>query len=226
MNIYEEHKKNQKTFKESFQFSHHQYMNKSLSEAKSRNTWKPLTNPFTIKNHIPSSNCTSADLNKETWAEPQKTSQQLHVNNSSGVAQTGDIWEAALGSHLCRANSNNRNNSSPRYCCSVVICLFIIQILIKCPFFSSLYKNCLPGITTQTKGPNVLSGTHILHLKEGRKTLALPLLSRPSHTKMVIPWTTIQERITLRTSNCLLLTQPKQAIFSYKHHYQRELREK
>lgn len=201
-------------------------MNKSLSEAKSRNTWKPLTNPFSIKNHIPSSNCTSTNLNKETWAAPQKTSQQLHVNNFSGVAQTGDIWEPALGSHLCRANSNNRN-SSPRYR------LFSSNLSFHYPnpdqmsvFFSSLYKNCLPGITTQTKGPNVLSGNIYFALKEGRKTLALPLLSRASHTKMVILWTTIQERITLRTSNCLLLTQPKQAIFSYKHHYQRELREK
>lgn len=98
---------------------------------------------------------------------------------------------------------------------SVVICHFIIQILIKCPFFSSLYKNCLPWDYNSTRAPNILSGNiRILYLKKGWKTLALSLLRRPSHTKIVTLWETLQEWITLRTNNCRLHTQPKQAIFS------------
>lgn len=56
-----------------------------------------------------------------------------------------------------------------------------------------------------------------------QKTFALSCLGRPPHAKIL--WKATEERISLRTDNCLLLlTQPQQAGFSYKHHYQTELR--
>lgn len=147
------------------------------------------------------------------------------LQQSHKLVKLSDISQPPLGNQLSRAH---RKNSPPRYCIFSCNLSFHYTNPDQMPiFFSSLYKNDLPRITTQKKEPNILSGnTCILYLKKGWKTLALSLLSRPPHTKIVILWKTIQEWITPRTANYLLLTQPKQAFFSYKHHYQSELQER
>lgn len=94
------------------------------------------------------------------------------------------------------------------------------------PNFSISIEKLSSWVYNSTEEPSILSGNKcILYLKKGWETLALSLLSKPLHTKTMILRKTIQEWITPRTDNCLLLKQhPKSAFFSYKHHYQSEFR--
>lgn len=95
----------------------------------------------------------------------------------------------------------------------------------KLTFFFSIFESTkrLPRITTRKKKKKAKEfkqqHTHFAFKRRDGKPLTLSLLSRPPHAEVFLLWNATQKRNMLKT-NCLLLTKPKQSVFSYKHPYQ------